>query len=272
MSLIKTQLQSRNILKNEKPSIRSTIKRIFKHEGITGFYKGFSISLLGLISGPVYVTTFEISRENIRNTIHNIIPTYSQPISATCGGLIATSFAQMIQTPIDIISQKRMVNKYIDKIELNSMDIIRNIIKEDGLKGLYRGLSLSIFTYAPTSALVWGSYYYLKNKCSKMYINKLNINNNNNSILYKQYSIYFICGGFSGCCSSFITMPIDTIRTRKQVLGNFNTKSIDIIKTVYNNDGIPGFFRGVSARMWSGLISASLLITAYEFVKHASKN
>lgn len=37
-------------------------------------------------------------------------------------------------------------------------DVVRKVIKAEGLRGLYRGFGLTIITQSPASALWWGSY------------------------------------------------------------------------------------------------------------------
>ena len=258
MSLIKTQIQSRNVLINVKPTITSRIRDIFKHEGVTGFYKGFRVSLLCLMVGPVYSATLETTRQYMDNITYHYIPIFSSFV----GGFMAQSITQICITPIDIISQKKMVDPCT-----NEWQIIQNIVKEDGFRGFFRGLSLSICTHAPTAAIVWGSNNYLTNKCYHSFIQ-----NNDSISLFSQYLMYFNCAGISGSIASFITMPMDTIRARKQVLGNINTKSTDIFNKIYYNEGVSGLWRGVSARMGNNFIAASCFLTSYQFVKNMSKN
>lgn len=37
-------------------------------------------------------------------------------------------------------------------------DVIRNVSRTEGLRGLYRGFGLTIVTQSPASALWWGAY------------------------------------------------------------------------------------------------------------------
>lgn len=39
-----------------------------------------------------------------------------------------------------------------------SLDVVRKIIKSDGIRGLYRGFGLSVMTYTPSNAMWWASY------------------------------------------------------------------------------------------------------------------
>lgn len=38
------------------------------------------------------------------------------------------------------------------------VDVVRKILKADGIRGLYRGFGMSVITYSPSSAVWWASY------------------------------------------------------------------------------------------------------------------
>lgn len=38
------------------------------------------------------------------------------------------------------------------------LDVVRKVLRTDGIKGLYRGFGLSVITYSPSSAVWWASY------------------------------------------------------------------------------------------------------------------
>ena len=38
------------------------------------------------------------------------------------------------------------------------LDVVRQVLRTDGIRGLYRGFGLSAITYAPASAVWWASY------------------------------------------------------------------------------------------------------------------
>lgn len=37
-------------------------------------------------------------------------------------------------------------------------DVVRKVIKSEGIRGMYRGFALTAFTQSPASALWWGAY------------------------------------------------------------------------------------------------------------------
>lgn len=68
----------------------------------------------------------------------------------------------MPQSPIlhlDQVSQRLMVQGYSGHATYNGgLDVVRKVLKADGVRGLYRGFGLSVMTYSPSSAVWWASY------------------------------------------------------------------------------------------------------------------
>lgn len=57
------------------------------------------------------------------------------------------------------VSQRLMVQGYSGHVAYSGgLDVVRKVIKSDGIRGLYRGFGLSIMTYSPSSAVWWASY------------------------------------------------------------------------------------------------------------------
>ncbi|CAM8892428.1 unnamed protein product [Rhodiola kirilowii] len=71
--------------------------------------------------------------------------------------------AQLVWTPIDVISQRLMIqtsgnNPIIPTANYSGeIDAFQKIMRQDGVRGLYRGFGVSILTSAPSNAVWWAS-------------------------------------------------------------------------------------------------------------------
>src|SRR5690606_14700008 len=83
------------------------------------------------------------------------------------------------------------------------------IIKESGVRGIFKGLSASLARDIPGGAIYFASYEYLCNQCMKFG----NLNRNE----LKSYH-YILSGGLAGLCYWIAVLPIDTIKSRFQSL------------------------------------------------------
>jgi solute carrier family 25 protein 44 len=84
--------------------------------------------------------------------------------------------------------------------------------------------------------------------------------------------------GLSAACaggvSALVTTPFDTIKTRLQVLGNEEGVRQPTVKqtvqTLVNEGGWKACYRGLGARWATMSMSATTMITTYEFLKRLS--
>ncbi|KAM0044545.1 putative mitochondrial carrier domain superfamily [Helianthus debilis subsp. tardiflorus] len=74
-------------------------------------------------------------------------------------GMAASLCSQGVFVPIDVTSQRLMVQGYSGLASYNGgLDVARKVLKQDGIRGLYRGFGMSVMTYSPSSVVWWASY------------------------------------------------------------------------------------------------------------------
>lgn len=198
LTLIKTQLQVQ--YKNDVyTGLFDAAFKIYKSEGTRGFYKGFWISSVQIISGVAYIGTYE--------SVRYFLAQYGaedRTKSLVAGG-VASLVGQSLIVPFDVISQHAMVIGMQNKSKGNkinslaisyhkdrsraqiSMNIAVAIFRNDGAKGFYRGMLASLLAYVPNSAL-WWTFYHLYQ--GKFCFQRLNIINYIELILFQLYHLY----------------------------------------------------------------------------------
>lgn len=239
LTVIKTQLQVQHKSDIYKGMIDCAIK-IYKSEGIPGFYRGFWISSVQIVSGVFYISTYE----GVRHVLNDLGAGHRT--KALIGGGCASLVGQSIIVPFDVISQHAMVlgmaahaTPNTAKSDVNplgiktdptksrfsiSVDIGKEIMKRDGLKGFYRGYTASLMAYVPNSAM-WWAFYHLYQGNIFVYFPFF--------ILYIYFSIDELCricppwvshlliqcvaGTLGGFTTTIITNPLDIVRARLQV-------------------------------------------------------
>jgi len=179
---IKTQLQVQHKSDVYKGMIDCAMK-IYRSEGVPGLYRGFWISSVQIVSGVFYISTYE----GVRHLLNDLGAGHR--VKALIGGGCASLVGQTIIVPFDVISQHAMVlgmsaHAAGSKADMNplgikswpgrsrlhiSMDIGREIMRRDGLRGFYRGYTASLMAYVPNSAMWWAFYHLYQGK-SRIYI------------------------------------------------------------------------------------------------------
>ncbi|XP_010260523.1 PREDICTED: solute carrier family 25 member 44 [Nelumbo nucifera] len=270
VSVVKTRMQVASKDTIEK-SAYSIVKGILRADGIPGLYRGFGTVITGAIPARIIFLT---ALETTKVASFNIVEPFklSEPTQAAIAngvaGMTASLFSQAVFVPIDVVSQKLMVQGYSGYARYNGgLDVARKILKADGIRGLYRGFGLSVMTYSPSSAVWWASY----GSSQRFIWRLLGYGNEQKESIPSQWSIVCVqaTGGIvAGAMASCITTPLDTIKTRLQVMGHERRETATkVVKRLIADDGWKGLYRGLGPRFFSMSAWGTSMILAYEYLK-----
>ncbi|CAA2972811.1 solute carrier family 25 member 44-like [Olea europaea var. sylvestris] len=292
-------LKTRQQVAQSQVSCIKTAVWILKHEGFRGLYRGFGTSLTGTIPArALYMAALEVTKSNVGTaaTRCGIPEPSAAAIANAAAGLSAAMAAQMVWTPVDVISQRLMVqggdnqkisNAFSSKY-LNGIDAFKKILNTEGIRGLYRGFGVSILTYAPSNAVWWASYSVTQRLvwsgmgcflCQKDDVREENgVNVEKNALRPNAKTVMAVQGAsaaMAGGVSALITMPLDTIKTRLQVLdgdenGRKGASFGQTMRNLVKEGGWMACYRGLGPRWASMSMSATTMITTYEFLKRLS--
>uniref|UniRef100_A0A8C6W4I0 Solute carrier family 25 member 44 n=3 Tax=Nannospalax galili TaxID=1026970 RepID=A0A8C6W4I0_NANGA len=265
-TLIRTRLQVQKGKSLYHGTFDAFVK-ILKADGVTGLYRGFLVNTFTLISGQCYVTTYELTRKFVAD--------YSQSntVKSLVAGGSASLVAQSITVPIDVVSQHLMMQRKGEKMGRfqvcgnlegqglvafgQTKDIIRQILRADGLRGFYRGYVASLLTYIPNSAVWWPFYHFYAEQLSYLCPKECP------HIVFQAIS-----GPLAAATASILTNPMDVIRTRVQVEGK--SSIILTFKQLMAEEGPWGLMKGLSARIISATPSTIVIVVGYESLKKLS--
>ncbi|KAF5180875.1 Mitochondrial substrate carrier family protein j [Thalictrum thalictroides] len=270
VSVVKTRLQVATKDSVEKSAF-SVIRGLLKTEGIPGLYRGFGTVITGAV--PVRII-FLTSLETTKVATFKMIEPFklSEPTKAAIAngiaGMTSSLFSQAVFVPIDVVSQKLMVQGYSGHAKYNGgLDVARKILKTDGVRGLYRGFGLSVMTYAPSSAVWWATY----GSSQRVIWRLLGAGTEQKEPVFGPWTVVLVqaSGGIAaGAMASCITTPLDTIKTRLQVMGHDKRETArHVVKKLIVDDGWKGLYRGLGPRFFSMSAWGTSMITAYEYLK-----
>ncbi|XP_013786806.2 solute carrier family 25 member 44-like [Limulus polyphemus] len=271
-TVIKTRLQ----IQKQSAIYRGTydaFRKILYYEGIHGLYKGFWINTIQLVSGVGYITTYE----KVRHILTEYANIEDKRVKGLIGGGCGSLVGQTIITPFDVISQHMMMigqrngsviklteSSNILNVDLNhkhrgsvAASVVKELYKQDGLKGFYRGYFASVYTYVPGSAL-WWMFYPLYSEWLASLL----------PMSTSHLLIHCVAGPMSGISVCIITNPMDIIRARIQVqrMDSFlGTSSL-----LWKEEGLGIFTKGLSARLVQSSIFSFLVVLGYETLKRWS--
>ncbi|XP_046686254.1 solute carrier family 25 member 44 [Homalodisca vitripennis] len=271
LTLIKTRLQVQKHGQMYKGMIDAACK-IYQSEGASGLYRGFWVSSVQIVSGVMYIATYEGVRHIL--TQHNA----SASTKSLLGGGCASVVGQTVIVPFDILSQHLMVlgvaeSKYNkNKAVLNplgifldprksklrlTLDIAQAIYRTDGIRGFYRGYIASLCTYVPNSALWWAFYHLYQEELEKLFPPDTS-----------HLMIQCVAGTLGGFTTTLITNPMDTMRARLQV--HRTDTMLKTFQVLWDEDGIRMLSKGLSARLVQSVCFSFSIILGYETIKRIS--
>lgn len=257
---------------------------VLKQEGFRGFYKGFGTSLMGTIPArALYMGALEVTKSSVGTATINlgVSEVNAAAIANAAGGVSAAMAAQLVWTPIDVVSQRLMVQggSSVNGGALSAMrynggiDAFRKIVASDGLRGLYRGFGISTLTYAPSNAVWWASYS-VAHRLIWGGIGPYCCKKDQGGFTPGSMAVVAVQGvsaAMASGVSALITMPLDTVKTRLQVLEGEGRPTIgQTVKKLVKEGGLGACYRGLGPRWASMSLSATTMITTYEFLKKMS--
>ncbi|KAL9263122.1 Solute carrier family 25 member 44-like protein [Drosera capensis] len=251
LSVVKTRIQVASKDVAEKNAL-SVFRGILRNDGVLGLYRGFGTVIIGAIpTRIIFLTALETTKVAAYKMVQpfGLSEATQAALANGIAGMIGSISAQAVFVPIDVVSQKLMVQGYSGHASYNGgLDVARKIVKSDGIRGLYRGFGLSIMTYSPSSAVWWASY----GSSQQLFWTLLNRGSENETVAPSQLEIASVqaAGGVvAGATASFITTPLDTIKTRLQSLTTVLAFLVFwLLGALYGDKGPKNSFRGSSGQ------------------------
>jgi solute carrier family 25 (adenine nucleotide translocator) protein 4/5/6/31 len=255
------ELVRQNRLDSPYKSAVDGFKRTYKNEGFMSFYRGNTVQLLRAGISPVMSFA-------LKDTFRQMF----KPNRATDGyglwftknivsGAMAGATALIFVYPLDLGFVKRTTDVLSPSTGMTRkhkgvLSIWKDVVKNDGVTGLYRGLGLSVAGIALYRGLYFGLYDGLK---------PLVINNPNNFVAS------FALGWGVTMTAGFATYPITLMRNRLMVTtgGGLTYKhSLHLAREIMAKEGLRGFFRGFIFSTTMSIAGAGML-AGYDMLKNS---
>ncbi|EHK17538.1 uncharacterized protein TRIVIDRAFT_214109 [Trichoderma virens Gv29-8] len=142
-------------------SLRGALWDIYRDEGLKGFFRGLGPALGQIIP---FMGIFFASYEGLRLQLgHLHLPWGSGDATA---GIVASVVAKTAVFPLDLVRKRIQVqgptrSKYVYNdipVYTSAVRGLRSIYRTEGLRGLYKGLPISLVKAAPASAITLWTY------------------------------------------------------------------------------------------------------------------
>ncbi|TPX45969.1 hypothetical protein SeLEV6574_g03527 [Synchytrium endobioticum] len=274
---IKTRMQwaASTVPMHKYNSMHDCIRKTYSKEGLQGFLRGLgpplaSVALVKSLSFSIYTSTkAQLSYLTNWNTDQSYLSLVSL---ATVAGSTAGVGVTIISCPLELIKIQRQLEKIVSrdtakvpvpittaaepvKTTRTSWRVARDIIRGNGVAGLYRGIGLHCLRDSIGTGVYFSSYEGAKRLLSS--------SDGKSGPL-----THLLSGGISGVSSWLVIFPLDLIKTKKQaeVLAGSGTKVTDMVRSIFQRDGIRGFYSGFTATLFRAIPIHSINWIVYEQV------
>ncbi|KAL6526459.1 hypothetical protein OROGR_015549 [Orobanche gracilis] len=245
----------------------SVFRCIIRTDGIPGIFRGFGTSAIGSLPGRVLaLTSLEVSKDMTLKYTEGLNMSEATRIGIANGvaGWVSNLVSCVYFVPLDVICQRLMVQGLPGTTSCNGpLDVARNVMKAEGIRGIYRGFGLTAVTQSPASALWWGAYGVAQHIIWRSLGYKDDFEKKPSHV--ELIAVQASAGMVAGACSSVITTPIDTVKTRLQVIDDYGVGRPSVMKTaktLVKEDGWGGFYRGFGPRFLNmSLYGTTMIVT-----------
>jgi len=189
---------------------------------------------------PANVIYF-VGYDTLRTSLPSSIPSTLAPLIA---GMSARTLAVAAISPLELFRTRLQAYHPTENASTfrSVSKGIGSLVREQGLRSLWRGLELTLWRDVPFSGIYWTGYEFLREK-------------------FKEYEVFrrggeagffeeaFTAGWLSGTIAAFITQPFDVSKTRRQVYSSEISSTLHLMGMIRKEEGIRGLWKGFVPRM-----------------------
>lgn len=268
----------------------SVTGELLKSDGVRGLYRGFGISVV--MQAPAiatFLTTYDWSKARLSQ--HTSLPSTS-PIVHLASGLVAETVSAVFWVPMEVVKQRAQVRRGAVSAATSGA-VVQDLLAREGPRALFKGYGLTVGVFGPYSML-----YFMAYERFKSYAACLIYEDKAATDKLPTRSVAG-CAAAAGAIAAACTTPLDIIKTRLQTQGDAmaaaataktsamtaaaattatNTvehsprqvaykSTLHAARSIAMQDGVRGFFRGVSARVLWIMPSTAITMSTFEFLK-----
>ncbi|KAL0942780.1 uncharacterized protein CTRU02_200666 [Colletotrichum truncatum] len=227
----------------------AVISQVIRQDGPKAIYTGCSTLIIGTtVKAGVRFLSFDSIRNALMDENGKLTPTR---------GILAGMIAGCVESIVAVTPTERIKTALIDDAKSGARkyaggtQALYSMLKQHGLREVYRGLISTTLKQSATSAVRMGSYNVLRD-----FSRQANLPNNS--------LVTFSSGAVAGIITVYVTQPFDTIKTKAQSARGASMS--EAFRMVLTERGARGFWSGSTMRLGRLILSGGIVFTVYEKV------
>ncbi|XP_060600939.1 mitochondrial folate transporter/carrier-like isoform X2 [Ruditapes philippinarum] len=134
--------------------------KLYKYEGIRGLYKGFVPGVFGISHGAIQFMTYEEMKNYYNQRQNRPVDTRLTTVEYLSFAAVSKIIAACITYPYQVL-RARLQDQHVSYSGV--IDVVQKILKYEGARGLYKGMSVYLWHVTPNICIVFMIYEYVIN-------------------------------------------------------------------------------------------------------------
>jgi solute carrier family 25 aspartate/glutamate transporter 12/13 len=268
IDLVKTRMQNQRsggtgAQRMYRHSVDCFVK-VLRGEGFTGLYRGLLPQLVGVApEKAIKLTMNDLMRSLLKDSQTGELSLVQECISGGSAGASQVIFTN----PLEIVKIRLQVQGQEAKLLASSKqhhlaEGAVKIVRDLGLRGLYKGAGACLMRDVPFSAIYFPCYQHLK----------VQVFGESSSKKLNPFEL-LLCGAGAGVPAAFLVTPADVVKTRLQVASRQGQTTysgiVDALRKIGQEEGFSAFFKGGLARVLRSSPQFGFTLVAYELIHRA---
>ncbi|KVI06005.1 Mitochondrial carrier domain-containing protein [Cynara cardunculus var. scolymus] len=235
------------------------LKNVAATEGPFALYRGMAAPLASVTfqNAMVFQIYAILSRGFDSSSSSTEPPSYK---GVALGGVGAGAIQSLMLSPIELIKIRLQLQTRVqhDHIERGPLSVAKNILRTEGWRGLYRGLTITALRDAPSHGFYFWTYEFMREK----------LHPGCRTSGQESFNTMLVAGGLAGVASWVCCYPLDVVKTRLQAQTPTSTVKyngiVDCLRKSVQKDGYSVLWRGLGTAVSRAFVVNGAIFTAYE--------
>lgn len=243
--------------------------KIYRFEGIGSLYNGLRPSLMMAVPSTVlYFASYDKLKQVCEERWG-----FGPMLAPLVAGSSARTLAAAVIAPLELVRTKVQAMSNPPSM----YRVALNQVQRQGVGSLWQGLSPTLFRDVPFSAIYWVAVEDTRKKVRPYVISRYGqcaLSQDGKGSSIEEFIISFVAGAAGGLVAATVTHPFDVVKTRRQIIEHATdapehlrqqeTSSIAIMRRIYQQEGIAGYFVGIAPRLVKIAPACAIMLSSYE--------
>lgn len=257
------------------------LRSIYLHEGFRALFRGLGANLVGVV--PARSINFYVYGNGKRILNNYFNPegrenVWSIHLTAAAIAGIATGTATnpiwLVKTRLQLDKNNASNDPFRGRQYKNSWDCIKQTVRHEGIRGLYRGLTAS-YLGVTESTLQWVLYERMKLAIARREARRLATPGYERRLLddAEEWGGKFTAAALAKAFAAVVTYPHEVVRTRLRQAPTITTETgkvtmkytglVQCFKMVAREEGLAGLYGGMTPHLLRVVPSAAIMFGMY---------